>query len=86
MDEIEYLKRLQGDMTQVQFAALLGISQPFISMIYRGERRLGLASLQKLIGAFPDERANILRVFLFAPDYRNRDSVTENVMQQEAAR
>lgn len=37
-DVIELLQRKQGDKTQVEFAAEIGISPSYLSEIYRGTR------------------------------------------------
>ncbi len=54
------LKELAGGRTQVQMGLLLGTAQTMISMVYRGERRLGAASVRRLIAAFPERREFIL--------------------------
>ena len=60
---VELLKQLQGDMGQVKFAAMLGIQQSYLSMIYHGGREPGPKVLKGLLRAFPERRGEILAVF-----------------------
>ena len=64
MHEIAYLRELQGNRSQADFAALLGISQPMLSMVYQGSRRLGRDTIVRLIEMFPDQQDTIIAVFL----------------------
>jgi transcriptional regulator with XRE-family HTH domain len=45
---IALLKRRQGERTQKEFAAELGISEPFLSDIYNGKRDPGEKVLDQL--------------------------------------
>ncbi len=79
MDAIELLKRCQGQMSQAEFAELIGISQSHLSMIYSGQRSASEPVMLKLAKAFPEIRDEVLCLF-FPREYHNRnDSITENV-------
>ena len=64
MHEIALLRQLQGDRSQSDFAELLGISQPMLSMVYQGTRRLGRDTIVRLTKLFPEQREVIIGVFL----------------------
>ena len=53
------LKEKQGEQTQAEFAAKLGIRQSALSMIYAGQRNIGIHSARKIAARFPD-LANVL--------------------------
>lgn len=57
---IDLLRELQGDETQVQFARRLGIDQPELSKLLRGERRPARRLILGLLRAFPKRRAEIV--------------------------
>jgi hypothetical protein len=56
------LRELAGERSQEQMGKLLSTAQTFVGMVYRGERRLGAASVRRLLTAFPDQRQYILDV------------------------
>jgi len=64
VDQVELLRRLQGDRSQTEFAELLGLSQPLLSMVYSGQRRLGREAIARLLERFPEQQGEIVRVFL----------------------
>ena len=64
MHEIAYLRELQGNRSQADFAELLGISQPMLSMVYQGSRRLNRFAIVRLIEMFPEQQDTIIAVFL----------------------
>lgn len=61
------LKRLQGDRSQAEFAAELGITQPTLSRIYDGKRQIGRRVAQKITRRYP-ELAFDVAAFLLATD------------------
>ena len=61
MTHIEILQRLQGAMTQTQFAELLGVTQSFVSQIYRGVRRPGMKVLRGVAFWWPSEADGLLK-------------------------
>lgn len=67
MDLVEELKRRQGDKTQMEFAAEIGINQGNLSRIYSGDRRIGARVARKLKKRFPDLTLE-LAAFLLASD------------------
>ena len=62
-DKIRLLRELQGNMSQVDFADMLGISQSYLSMIYAGQRGAGSMVAQGLVRSFPERRPEIVGVF-----------------------
>jgi plasmid maintenance system antidote protein VapI len=64
MHEIALLRELQGERSQSEFAEMLGISQPMLSMVYQGTRRLGRDTIVRLMELFPAQRDVIIGVFL----------------------
>jgi transcriptional regulator with XRE-family HTH domain len=76
MKPAELLHSLQGDMSQSEFAAMIGVSQSLLSMIYSGERNPGRAVMMGVIHAFPDKRDLAVSVFL-SPEYdKTSESMT----------
>jgi len=67
MDIIEKLKEKQGEKSQTEFAAELGITQSYLSKIYAGERRITLDMAKRIQVRFP-ELALDLAAFLLAPN------------------
>lgn len=61
---IELLRELQGDESQVQFARRLGIDQPELSKILRGERRPARRTIVGLLRAFPARRDEIIAALM----------------------
>lgn len=60
MNDAMLLDELAGGRTQTELGVLLGTTQSFVSMVYRGVRRLGATSVRRLIAAFPERRDYIL--------------------------
>lgn len=60
---IELMQTLQGDATQEEFAAMLGITQTAVSAIYRGARDPGVKVLRGLVQAFPERSEEITASF-----------------------
>lgn len=77
----EMIRRLKGNMTQEQFARLLGLSQRSISGYLMGERKPGAKALQALLTFAPERREEILGVFLAE---RRRKRLNENTSKGEA--
>jgi transcriptional regulator with XRE-family HTH domain len=57
---IDLLRDLMGDDTQVQFARRVGIDQPELSKLLRGERRPARRLIVGLLRAFPDRKDDIV--------------------------
>ena len=64
VNEVALLRKLQGERSQSEFAEMLGISQPMLSMVYQGTRRLGRDTIMRLLELFPEQREVIIGVFL----------------------
>ena len=69
MSLLERLKQLQGDKSQAEFAAELGITQPTLSRIYSGNRRIG-ARAARAIGRRYPQLSNDLAFFCWAQIYQ----------------
>lgn len=63
----EVLRHYQGDMTQEEYAAQLGIAQGTLSLIYSGRRGVGMDVLRALARAYPESVKDIAKV-LGAPE------------------
>jgi len=50
---IKKLKELQAEKSQDEFAAELGISQSALSMIYSGDRSIGIQVARKITKRYP---------------------------------
>lgn len=75
--DIELLRELQGERTQQELAAMLGISQPLLSMVLSGQRSVGKTMLAGLIKLFPDRSEELLRVFGVLDHSNSQDAITE---------
>lgn len=62
---VALIREFQGDRTQTEYAALLGIDQSTLSLILAGKRGPNVA-LVGLLRAFPD-RANEIAAALITP-------------------
>ena len=62
-DLIKAMKEAQGVLTLTAFAEKIGISQPYLSMIYNTQRVPGRKVLAGLVQAFP-ETLDAVGVFL----------------------
>ena len=60
---VELLKRLQGNMSQNEFALVLDVTPAYISRVYSGDREPGTAIVRGLLRSFPDARDEVLRVW-----------------------
>lgn len=60
MDLIERLHELQGDMSQVEFAAILGIGTGTLSMVYARQRFPGRYVLGNILKAFPETKEDVV--------------------------
>jgi transcriptional regulator with XRE-family HTH domain len=81
MSIVNVMRQCQGDMSQNDFAQLLGISQPTLSMIYARQRNPGRHVLAHLVKAFPETRDDVVR-FLFASEYHDSDvGITEKIAE-----
>jgi transcriptional regulator with XRE-family HTH domain len=60
---LDLLNDLKGAMSQIEFAELLGVSQPTICAILRGRRGIGKKTLKGLLRAFPDRKQDIISNF-----------------------
>lgn len=67
----DLLRRLQGEMTQQEMAAKLGITQSALSRMFAGEFLPGRETIQAMVNAYPERREEILGVF-FTPDNEDR--------------
>jgi transcriptional regulator with XRE-family HTH domain len=54
------LREKQGEQTQAEFAAKLGIRQSALSMIYAGQRNIGIHSARKIAAVYPDLKDELL--------------------------
>jgi len=62
---VDVLRRLQGDDSQVKFARRLGIDQPELSRLLRGEREQPTRrTIVGLLRAFPDHRDEIVAALM----------------------
>lgn len=61
------LRKYQGDLTQNEFARLLGISSAGISLIYTGQRQVGVDVLRAFLQQFPAAAPEVVAV-LAAPE------------------
>lgn len=64
MSTIAKIKELQGERSQGQFAAELGISQSTLSRIYSGRRRLGEKVARRIARRYPALTFNLAAFFL----------------------
>lgn len=64
MNLVEWLKAQQGEETDEQFAARLGISPSLWSMWQSRQRRPGRKTLKKLAEAFPEYKTVIVDLAL----------------------
>jgi len=76
MGFLELLKRNQGELSQAQYATLLGVSQGFLSKVLSGDRLPGLAVLRGFVAAFPEQRTEAWSSF-FAEEYDRSQEVCE---------
>lgn len=68
----DLLIELQGERTQTEFAACLGLPQPYVSMLLSNKRRPGRVVLEALVRAFPARKQDVFDSF-FTAEYPNRD-------------
>ncbi len=61
------LRKYQGDLTQNEFARLLGLSSAGISLIYTGQRGVGVDVLRAFLKQFPEAAPEIAKA-LAAPE------------------
>ena len=61
---IALLRDLRGADSQVAFARRLGIDQPEVSKLFRGERRVARRTIIALLRAYPDRRADIIAALM----------------------
>lgn len=61
---VEALRERQGDQSQVEFAAALGVSQTLISLLYSGEYRIGRSAAGKILARYPELRNLVADVLL----------------------
>lgn len=61
---IELLRDLMADESQVQFARRIGIDQPELSKLLRGERRPARRTIVGLLRAFPKRRNEIIAALM----------------------
>ena len=66
MNLVAILQKYQGTMSQREYARVLGLSSGILSLIYSGQRGIGLEVLQALARAFPDA-ADEITTALTAP-------------------
>jgi transcriptional regulator with XRE-family HTH domain len=83
MDPVELIRSYQGTLTQGEYASKLGISQPYLSAIYSGQRRAGSSVLVALARAFPKSKKTVSQI-LFAPEYCNRIDSASAIEQESA--
>jgi len=80
MGQQEFLRELQGSMTQTEFANHLGISQPMLSMVLAGQRPGGKSLIRGLLRAYPNRRDEIIALFFLASeDCKSNVSIAESV-------
>lgn len=69
------VRELQGELSQEELAAKLGITQAMVSALALGKRGMGRKVAYGMIRAFPDKRDLVLSLF-FARNDNNRDMAT----------
>ena len=67
MDLIETLREKQGTMSQAKFAAVIGVSEALLSLVYSGQRRIGEDMARRIIKAYPELRYLVIG-FLMTKD------------------
>lgn len=67
MTLIASLKQKQGERSQEQFAAELGITQAMLSRVYSGKRQIGRQVAGKIARRYPDLAFEVA-AFLLATD------------------
>lgn len=82
MDKLDFLRELQGDMTQTQFADVLGVTQSYLSRIYLGKREAGRDVIANLLRAFPDQKDQIVALFLLSDDDCEHQVMTDTEAAQ----
>lgn len=70
----DILRKYQGTMRQNEYARLLGLSSAGLSLIYSGQRNVGIDVLRALARAFP-ESADEIAAALAAPDAAPAEAV-----------
>ena len=60
MNPIDLLRRCQGQTTQADYSKLLGISQPYLSMIMNEQRPAPAELMLNLAREFPEVRDEVL--------------------------
>lgn len=69
MGLIAALRQKQGCRTQMEFAAELGISQSYLSLLYSGGRQnLSPELARRIVQLYPDLTDEIIRHLLAKPD------------------
>lgn len=81
----ELLRDLQGDRTQAEFAAQLGISQPQLSRIYNDLRDPGRRFMTALLREFPSRRDDIVDVFLALDKTDETDPIPDSLEPETAS-
>lgn len=64
MDLVAKLKELQGDKTQEQFAAELGVTQAALSLIYSRKKNIGIEVARKIVTRYPHLRMDVVSFLL----------------------
>ena len=72
MNPVELLRQCQGNLSQTEYAELLNISQPYLSMILNEQRPPTAELMLRLAKCYPEIREQVLG-FYFAPEYHNQD-------------
>lgn len=75
MSLVGKLKERQGNKSQMEFAAELGVNQAALSRIYRGERAIGARVAKKIAKRFPEltfEVASFLLDDNMTPEHNQR--------------
>ena len=67
----ELLKELQGNQSLREFAKITGISKSMLHEALAGDKQLGRDSIDKLLTAYPGQRAKILGVFFLVETVHN---------------
>lgn len=83
MEFTDLMRQLQGDESQEEFAARIGVTQTAVSAIYRGARAPGAKVLRGLVQAFPNSADEITGSFFASQEHFRTDSSAE--VQEEDA-
>lgn len=68
MTLVQVFRKYQGDLSQTQYAAQLGLTQGTLSLIYSGRRGVGTEVLRALLRTFPEAERDIADALKAQPE------------------